>query len=154
MRTTSLDLRQRIVACYDQEDATQAQVAKRFRVSLGLVKKLLGQRRHTGNLAARHHLAGRKPKIVGAHKAKLRALLAKKSDLTLRELREAVALDCTLPAIHYVLLKMGLSYKKRSAPANKTAPTSSARAGRGGGAKAALSQPSSSSSTSRAPRPT
>jgi transposase len=146
MRTTSLDLRQRIVACYDQEDATQAQVAKRFRVSLGLVKKLLTQRRKTGNLAARHHLAGRKPKILGSHKARLRALLVKKPDMTLRELREALALDCTLPAIHYVLLRMGLSYKKkRSAPANKTAPTSSKRAGRGAGAKALSSRPSSSS---------
>ena len=62
--------------------------------------------------------------------------MGRKPDLTLKELRAAVALDCSLPAIHYVLEKMGLTYKKRrSAPASKTAPTSRGRAGRGGGAK-------------------
>jgi hypothetical protein len=33
--------------------------------------------------------------------------------MTLAELREALGLKCTLPAIHYVLVDMGLTYKKR-----------------------------------------
>ena len=72
----------------------------------------------------------------------MRALLEKKPDLTLQELRAATGLACSLPAIHYALEKMGLTYKKRrSEPASKTAPTSRGRAGRGGGAKSALIQP-------------
>ena len=52
MKTTSLDLRQRIVATYDECKWTQEEVAKRFRVSLGMVKKLLRQRRgRLGGLA-------------------------------------------------------------------------------------------------------
>ena len=137
-KTTSLDLRERILDCYDNEDGTREQVAKRFRVSLGLVQKLLAQRRHTGDIAPRHRYSGRKPIILGSHKRQLRALLNKKSDLTLKELREAVGLTCTLPAIYYVLAAMGLTYKKRrSAQPSKTVPTSKKRGGRGGGASAA-----------------
>lgn len=32
--------------------------------------------------------------------------------MTFVELREALGLECTLPAIHYVLVDMGLTYKK------------------------------------------
>ena len=48
MKTTSLDLRRRIVETYDEGKWTQEEVAKRFRVSLGMVKKLLAQRRAIG----------------------------------------------------------------------------------------------------------
>ena len=51
MRTLSLDLRERILASYDQEEGTREEIAERYRVSLGMVKKLLQQRRHTGNIA-------------------------------------------------------------------------------------------------------
>jgi len=105
-----------------------------FFVSLGMVKKLLQQRRHTGDIAPRHHRAGRKPLIVASHQRQMRALLEEKVDLTLRELREALALECSLQAIHVVLVKMGLSYKKRlSGPVNKSVPILRGRA-KGGGA--------------------
>lgn len=113
MKTLSLDLRERIVAAYDAGDATRAMVAARFRVSLGMVKKLLQQRRRLGELRAQHHRAGRKPLILSAHRQQLRRQLAAKPDLTLAELRTATGLRCTLPAIHYVLADMGLTFKKR-----------------------------------------
>ena len=68
----------------------------------------------------------------------MRELLGQKPDLTLKELRSAVALDCTLPAIHYALDRMGLTYKKRrSGPASKTGRISRGRAARGDGARPA-----------------
>ena len=136
MATISLDLRQRIVASYDQKEGTRADLAKRFRVSVGLVAKLLHQRRKTGDLAPRHRFSGRKPKLVGEHRRQLRVLLGKQPDLTLRELRATLELDCSLQAIHYLLAAMGLTYKKRhSAPASKTGPTLRGRGGRGGAGK-------------------
>jgi transposase len=140
-KTISLDLRQRIIVSYDQEEGTREEIAKRYRVSLGLVAKLLHQRRRTGKIAARHEYSGRKPKLLGSHRQQLRALLAKKPDLTLRELQAALDVDCTLPAIHYVLVAMGLTYKKRrSGPANRVARTSSGRGGTGGAGKRASSR--------------
>jgi hypothetical protein len=49
----------------------------------------------------------------------MRVLLAQKPDMTLKELREALGLDCSLPAIHYVLSEMGLTYKKRCSRASE-----------------------------------
>ena len=113
MKTISLDLRERILTAYDLGEATRAEVGQRFRVSEAMVKKLLQQRRHTGEIGPRHYRSGRKPRILPAHRERLRALLAQKPDLTLAELRSALALACTLPAIHYVLAAMDLTYKKR-----------------------------------------
>jgi transposase len=80
--------------------------------------------------------------MVASHQQQMRVLLGKKPDLTLAELRQAMQLDCTLPAIHYVLAKMGLTYKKRhSAPANKIVLTSRGRAGHGDGGRPGLIPP-------------
>lgn len=155
MRTLSVDLRERILAAYGQGSATQVEVAERFRVSVGMVKKLVQQRRHTGDIRPRHHRSGRKPKILPSHQARLQELLAGKPDLTLAELRTAAGLKCTLPAIHYVLRKLDLTYKKRrSAPASRTGRTSRANGGRGGGNSPASTRRGSSSSMNRGPKPT
>lgn len=143
MRTTSLDLRERILAAYDNDEGTREDMARRFRVSLGLVKKLLQQRRRTGDIAPRHRFSGRKPLIVDSHRRQLRALLTKQNDLTLVELRAATGLKCSLQAINVVLGKMGLTYKKRrSAPANKTVPTLPGHAGAGANNRRAGTRPS------------
>ncbi len=112
MATLSRDLRERIVAAYDREEGTRQQIAERFDVSLGMVKKLLQQRRDTGDIGPRHHRSGRKPKITSIHQEKLRRLVEKRPDMTLEELREAIGVSCTLPAIHYALGRMGFSLKK------------------------------------------
>jgi transposase len=136
MRTLSLDLRKRILHAYDQREGNRAEVAQRFCVSLGMVKKLLQQRRRTGDIAARHRLAGRKPMIVASHRAQIRSLLANKSELTLRELRAALGLACSVQALHVVLAKMGLPYKRRrSALVSTTGRTLPKRRGADGGTK-------------------
>lgn len=133
MGTISLDLRERILASYDQKEGNREEIASRYRVSLGMVKKLLQQRRRTGDIAPRHRFSGPKPRILASHEHQMKVLLARKPDMTLAELRQATHLDCTLPAIHYVLARLGLTYKKRrSAPASKTVQTLRERAARGG----------------------
>jgi transposase len=115
MKTLSLDLRERILAAYDAGEGTRDKIAHRFRVSLGMVKKLLQQRRRTGDIAPRHRFSGCKPKILEGHRQQFRRLLAKQPDMTLGELRDANDLTCNLPAIHYVLADMDLTYKKNAA---------------------------------------
>lgn len=137
MATLSVDLRERIVSAYDNGEGTRDEIARRFRVSLGMVKKLLQQRSKTGCIKPRHHLAGRKKRIVAEHRMAIRQHLKRKPDMTLAELRDALGLDCTLPAIHYVLVDMGMTYKKRrSAQLNRTAKTSTGRVGAGSVGKA------------------
>lgn len=155
MKTISLDLRERILATYDANEDTREAVARRFRVSLGFVKKLLQQRRRIGDVRAQHHRSGCKPRIVASHRQQLRTLLDKKPGLTLKELRAATGLACTLPAIHYVLVQLGLTHKKRrSAPANKTNPISGGPGKSGGDNKPALIRRGSSSWMNRERKPT
>lgn len=154
-RTISLDLRERILEAYDEGGATRDEVANRFRVSLGMVKKLLQQRRHIGDISARHHLAGRKPLVLAGHRQEMERLLKAKPDMTLKELRQETGLKCSLQAIHVVLAKMEMTLKKRlCVPANKTAPTSSVRAKGGKNGRTAWTRHGWSSSTNRAPRRT
>ena len=155
MTTLSLDLRQRILASYDNKEGTRDQIAVRFRVSLGMVKKLIQQRSRTGCIKPRHHLAGRKPKILAKHRLAISRHLKARPDLTLAELRDAVGLDCTLPAIHYVLADMGLTYKKRrSVPASKIARTSAKRGANGGEPREGSSRTGLSSLMKAGRRPT
>ncbi len=119
MATFSQDLRERIVAAYDRGDGTRQQIAERFDVSLGMVKKLLQQRRHTGDIAARHRYSGAKPKITARHQQQLEHLVCDHPDMTLEELRDAVGLSCTPQAIHYALGRMGLSSKKKTLRASE-----------------------------------
>ena len=155
MATISMDLRHRILKAYDRGDVTREQVAGRFEVSLGMVKKLLQQRRHTGDIAPRHHRSGRKPVILDSHRREIRVLLAKQPDLTLEEIRDRLGLGCTIQAIHYVLADMGLTYKKRrSAPRSNPGRTSPAPAGSGARSKKVSNPPALSSSTNRRPRRT
>lgn len=155
MKTLSLDLRERILSAYDDGDGTREETAERFRVSLGMVKKLLQQRRHTGQIGARHHLSGRKPMIVAAHHRKMRTLLGAQPDMTLKELRAALKLECSLPAIHHALGALGLTYKKRRCgPANRSGRTSPKPAGNGAGGRPASTPRGSSFSTNRGRKPT
>ncbi len=124
MKTISVDLRERILVSYDKEEGTRQQIAGRFRVSEGMVKKLLQQRRRTGDIRPRHYNSGRKAVIVDSHRRQLRAMLGKRPDMTFTELRNGLGLGCTIQAIFYVLDDMGLTYKKRRfGPASRIART-------------------------------
>ena len=124
MKTLSVDLRERILASYDSSEGTRENIAGRYRVSLGMVKKLLQQRRWTGDIRPRHLFSGRKRKILDEHRRQMKQLLGKRPDMTLPELRSALGLTCTLPAIHYVLADLNLTYKKRHfGPANRIVRT-------------------------------
>lgn len=114
MRTLSTDFRLRILAAYDAGDCTQAEVARRFMVSHGMVKKLVGLRRHRGDLAPRHHLAGRHRTIVGKDEARLLDLHRKQPDATLEELNERLGIGCHIATIHRALKRLGLRYKKKT----------------------------------------
>ncbi len=154
-RALSLDLRERIVAAYDAQEATREEVAKRFKVSLGMVKKLVAQRNRTGDLRARYRYCGRKAKLEPEQGERLRALVRQEPDLTLAEIKARLELSCTIGAIHWVLARLGLTYKKRrSMQPSRTGRMSRKRGADGGAAKAASTRRGWSSSTSRRPRRT
>jgi len=146
MKALSVDLRQRILKAYDRQDSTRDQVARRFDVSVGMVKKLLSQRQRLGDIRPQYHRCGRKSLFDAACCKRLGHLVAARPDATLQELREALGVDCTLVAIHYVLIRLGLTYKKRhSMPASKVARMWPKGGGVGAAGKAGSTRRGSSS---------
>jgi len=124
MATLSLDIRQSILARYDEGKLTRDAIGRQFAVSLGTVKKLIQQRKRLCEIGPLHYRAGRKPTITPRHKERMGALIAQRSDITLAELRAALRLNCSLTAIHKALAKLGLTYKKRrSGPVNRIGRT-------------------------------
>lgn len=153
-KTLSMDLRERIVAAYEAEKGTKEEVAKRFRVSVGMVKKLLQQKAKTGDLRPRHRFSGRKARLMPEHGSKLKELIGQEPDLTLAEMKARLNLSCTVAAVHWVVGRLGLTYKKRrSMRPNKTGRTLPKRGDAGGETKASSIPRGWSSSTSRRPRP-
>lgn len=151
----SVDLRERIVEAYERKEGTRAEVAKRFKVSLGMVKKLLQQQSRTGDLRPRYRFCGRKARLMPEHGAALKALVAREPDVTLVEMKERLGLGCTVAAIHWAVTKLGLTYKKRrSMRLNKTGRTWREPGAAGSGAKAGSTRRDWSSSTSRPPKRT
>jgi transposase len=111
--TLSYDLRKRIVDAYDRGEGTRQQIAERYNVSLGMVKKLLQQRRKTGDIRNRHYRSGHKAKITAEYQRKLKRLVNNHPDMTLEELRDALEVDCTPQAVYYALERIGLPLQKR-----------------------------------------
>lgn len=113
MKTLTLSKRKKILADYDVGGVTRHMVAERHCVSVGMVKKLIQQRRSTGDIANRQQFTGRPPIILEKHRQKMADLLAQNPLMKLSELRRKLKLSCTLPAIHRVLKTMGLTYATR-----------------------------------------
>ena len=150
----SVDLRERIVAAYGEGEGTREEVARRFKVSLGMVKKLLQQQSRTGDLRPRYRFCGRKAKLMPEHGKTLQALVAKEPDLTLAEMKDRLGLGCTVAAIHWVGTKLGLTYKKRrSMRLSKTGRMWRGPGAAGSGAKAGSTRRGWSSSTNPRPKP-
>ena len=115
MKTLSLDLRERILASYDAGKGTRQEIADRYDVSLGMVKKLLSRRRQTGDIGSWYTHCGRKPYLIEELRQQIKELVRTRKDITLEEIRESLNLTCTLPAIHYVLRDLNLTFKKNAA---------------------------------------
>ena len=124
MKTYSLDLRERVLAAYDQKVGSQKQVADLFGVSVAWLKKLRRQRRETGSIAPKPHGGGWTPKFSGQTLAALQALVAEDPDATLEELLERSGVEASIMAVQRALVRLGCRRKKsRCVPPSKTGRT-------------------------------
>ena len=123
MKPTSIDLRGRIVAAYDAGEGNSQQIADGFKVSLGLVKKLLAQRKNLGTIEPQYQNVGRKPAFDGESLKQLDKFLQKHADATLIEIQEhfSGSVSCSLQAIANAIKRLGWRYKKKHyEPVSKT----------------------------------
>jgi transposase len=109
----SRDLRQRVVTTVERGEGSLRQIAQRFLVSLSFVTRLLHHCRTTGSLEPKPHGGGRRPALGQAQRKRLRALIRKKPDATLEELRQGLGVACSTMAIVRALQKLKITRKKK-----------------------------------------
>jgi transposase len=113
MPVYSQDLRKRVIDTIERGDGSLRQIAQRFLVSLSFVVRLLKHYRTTGSLEPKPHGGGRPPALSPAQLKRLAALIHKKPDATLEELRRSLGVDCSTMAIVRALKKLKITRKKK-----------------------------------------
>jgi transposase len=84
----SQDLRERVIAVYQEEKSTMKEVAKRFAVSRSWVNNLVQRQKQTGSVAAKPHGGGAVAKVTATHYPILEEIIDGQNDLTLLEISQ------------------------------------------------------------------
>jgi transposase len=117
MRAYSLDFRKKIIETYEEENLSQRQLAKRFRVALSFIQKLIKQWGETGNIEPKPHGGGQKLKLSSEQIILVGDLIKEKSDATLDEIRqyieEKTEIVVSNSTISRVLKRLNLTQKKK-----------------------------------------
>ena len=122
MRPYSMDLRRRVVAACDRKDERRIEIAERFGVSTAWIRRLLQRRRETGSIAPFPQNAGRKPALDVRKMKRLRRLVERQPDATLRELKVRLGMTISNGAMIRALRELKLTLKKnRSRRPSKSA---------------------------------
>ena len=119
MRPYSMDLRERVAAAVDFKEGSQREIARRFRVSLSFVVRLLVRRREVGTLAPKPHGGGPRPALSRRDQQRLQRLVQNQNDATLKQLKQQGGFSCTLTTIWRTLRRFNLTYKKKSLHASE-----------------------------------
>src|SRR5512142_1509380 len=114
MKPYSMDLRQRIAAAIDHGDGSFRLIARRFRVSLSFIARLLRRRRQAGTLAPKPHGGGHPPALDHEGEERLRELVRQHPDATLDELRSQLGVPCSRSALARALERLNLTRKKKT----------------------------------------
>jgi transposase len=120
MRSYSLDLRERVLADCDAGLSNDA-VARKYQVSAAWIRRLKQRRRETGCIEPRVRRSP--PPRLLAHAERLQNVVKQRPDATLRELREALGVQASLPSLCRALQQLRLTVKKKSCgPPSKIGP--------------------------------
>ena len=106
----SVDLRERVLASYD-EGKRPVDVARQYRVARSWIYKLLERRQETGSIEPKRASGGPKP-VLGEHLSRLRELVKKQPDATLKEIRQELGIVVGISTLWRGLRDLGLTFKK------------------------------------------
>ena len=111
----SVDLRQKILDTYNNQEGSIRQVAVRFKVSRSFVQKLLKQHQTLGSVTPLPHGGGTVPKLA-AHIPTVEKLLEENNDATLPELcqnlKEQTGISISPSTLCRFLQRLKLTRKK------------------------------------------
>src|SRR5947209_17865983 len=119
MRPYSTDLRERVAAAVDHREGSQREIARRFRVSLSFVVRLLQRRRGASTIEPKPHAGGPPPALGPDDRERLAELIREDPDATLEQLKRRGGFTCTLKTLWLALRQRGLTFKKKSLHASE-----------------------------------
>lgn len=137
MEAYSTDLRRKVLAAWDAGEGTQAELARRFKVSVRWIAKLIAQRRTEGTIAPKQRGGRRPPAFDAEARRRLAAHVRQHPDQTLEQLRQwaqqTLGIHASIMAVDRALRKEKITFKKRrSRAASRRGRTSRSSARRGG----------------------
>jgi transposase len=115
----SKDLRERVAAAVDHGEGSQREIARRFRVSLTFVFRLLRRRRDAGTLDPKPHGGGPTPALGPEDQQRLHRLIREQPDATLEQLRQLGGFPCSLTTLWRALRRRDLTRKKKTLHADE-----------------------------------
>lgn len=117
MKAYSVDLRQKIIDAHNQQDGSQRQLAKRFRVSLSFIENLLKRYRTDGTVEPRAHGGGKLAKLSPEQEALIATLVEQDNDAILVELcdrlEQQVGVRISRATMGRIVQKLKLTRKKK-----------------------------------------
>jgi transposase len=115
----SKDLRDRVAAAVDHGEGSQREIARRSRVSLTFVFRLLRRRRDAGTLDPKPHGGGPTPAPGPDDQQCLHQLIRQQPDATLEQLRQLGGFTCSLTTLWRALRRRDLTRKKKTLHADE-----------------------------------
>jgi transposase len=116
MKAYSVDLRQRIVEAYEQNEGSQRELAQRFKVSLTFVQSLLKRFHAEETIEPKPHTGGFLPKLAN-HLNLIKQLVEQDNDATLEELcsqlEQKTGLRVSISTMCRALQLLNLTRKKK-----------------------------------------
>jgi transposase len=116
MKAYSIDLRQKIIDAHNQQEGSQRQLAKRFRVSLSFVQTLLKRYRIDRTVEPREHGGGQPAKLSPEQEAIVATLVEEDNDAILVELcdrlEQRVGVRVSRATMGRIVQKLKLTRKK------------------------------------------
>jgi transposase len=113
MRPLSNDLRERIIAAVDHHEGSRREIARRFGVDVSWITRLLQRRRDTGSIELRPRGGGKTPWLDQKDLERLRLLVAKHPDATLRQWRDRLGVGGSIMIIWRAPRSLGITRKKK-----------------------------------------
>ena len=113
-----MELRERVVAAYNNKEGGYAELAARFSVGEATVNRWVNRARREGGVAVPRPMGGaRNQRVLPEHHAFLLETLKTVPDSTLKELqqglRETFGLKVSIRTVHYTLRKkLGMTRKR------------------------------------------
>lgn len=130
----SLDLRQRIIAAWQNQEGTWKELAERFGVGEATIDRLVARFRRSGSVAPDPHGGGQPALIADEQLPVVRRLLDAAPDITIAELAEQyrceVGLRVSRSTMSRTVARLGYTRKKRPSSARSATGRASRRSGK------------------------